>query len=204
MQYILDLINISTVSAGHSFRGRIPEVKKSGVHVVQMKDINTEYSVNWSTVVETSLTSRQTPNWLQQGDILFAARGQRNYAAMIDVEAKQYNAIAAPQFFIIRLISSSVLPEYLTWFLNQSAAQRYFLSNAEGSTTPSIRRTVLEATPLIIPSLAQQKAIIELTKIINKEKEIAEKIIGNGERLLQCLLTEISHKHFNKEDIAQC
>lgn len=204
MQHILDLINISTVSAGHSFRGRIPEVKESGVHVVQMKDINAEYSVNWNTVNETTLRSKQTPNWLQHGDILFAARGQRNYAAMIDIEATPYNAIAAPQFFIVRLNSSSVLPEYLTWFLNQSATQRYFLSNAEGSTTPSIRRTVLEETPLIIPSLAQQKVIIELAKIIKKEKEIAEKIIGNGERLLQCLLTEISHKHFNKEDIAQC
>lgn len=204
MQYILELINISTISAGHSFREKIPEVKKSGIYVVQMKDINSEHSVNWDTVVETMLTSKQTPNWLQHGDILFVARGQRNYAAMFSVETKQVHAIAAPQFFIIRLNNSNVLPEYLTWFLNQSSAQRYFLTNAQGGTTPSVRRSVLEKTPIIIPSLAQQKTLIELTKIINKEKEIAEKIIGNGERLLQCLLTEISRKYFNKEDIAQC
>jgi len=200
----LDLIDISTISAGYPFRGKISEAVGSDVRVIQMKDIDAGYSVRWDAVIKTQLTGRQNPNWLQHGDILFAARGQRNYAAMIDAETNQFNIIAAPQFFIIRLNSANVLPEYLTWFLNQSATQRYFLSNAEGSTTPSIRRTVLEATPLIIPSLAQQKVIIELAKIIKKEKEIAEKIIGNGERLLQCLLTEMSHKHFNKEDIAQC
>lgn len=201
---ILDLINISTISAGYSFRGKIPELKNSGVYCVQMKDINETYNVNWSTVIETRLPSRQSTISLQFGDILFAARGQRNYAALIDAELKERLAIAAPQFFVIRLNVPDVLPEYMAWFLNQSIAQRYFLSNAEGSTTPSIRRQVLEATPIILPTLKQQKTIIELAKIIRKEKQLAHKMIANGELLMQTLLNEISQTQLNEEDVPSC
>ena len=201
---ILDLINISTISAGYSFRGKIPELKNSGVYCVQMKDINETYNVNWSTVIETRLPSRQSTISLQFGDILFAARGQRNYAALIDAELKERLAIAAPQFFVIRLNVPDVLPEYIAWFLNQSIAQRYFLSNAEGSTTPSIRRQVLEATPIILPTLKQQKTIIELAKTISKEKQLAYQIIANGELLMQTLLNEISQAQLNQEEVTSC
>lgn len=198
---ILDLINFASVTAGHSFRGKIPEVKSSGIYVVQMKDINAEYSVNWDVVIETQLAGRQSANCLRPGDILFAARGQRNYAALIDDGLKERIALAAPQFFVIRLNQPDILPEYLTWFLNQSIAQRYFLSHAEGSTTPSIRRQVLEVTPVILPSLKQQKIIIELAKTINKEKQLANKIIANGEQLMQSLLNGISQTQLNLEEV---
>ncbi|HAU1979701.1 TPA: restriction endonuclease subunit S [Legionella pneumophila] len=201
---ILDLVNISTISAGYSFRGKIPELKNSGVYCVQMKDINETYNVNWRTVIETILPSRQSQVSLQSGDILFAARGQRNYAALIDAELKERLAIAAPQFFVIRLNVPDVLPEYIAWFLNQTIAQRYFLSNAEGSTTPSIRRQVLEATPIILPTLKQQKTIIELAKTISKEKQLADKMIANGELLMQTLLNEISQTQLNEEDVPSC
>ncbi|HAT8721403.1 TPA: restriction endonuclease subunit S [Legionella pneumophila] len=201
---ILELINISTISAGYSFRGKIPELKNSGIYCVQMKDINETYNVNWSTVIETILPSRQSQVSLQSGDILFAARGQRNYAALIDADLKERLAIAAPQFFVIRLNVPDVLPEYIAWFLNQTIAQRYFLSNAEGSTTPSIRRQVLEATPIILPTLKQQKTIIELAKTISKEKQLADKMIANGELLMQALLNEFSQTQFNEEEVPSC
>ncbi|ARH01334.1 restriction endonuclease subunit S [Legionella micdadei] len=201
---ILDLISISTISAGYSFRGKIPELTNSGVYCVQMKDINETYNVNWNTVIETILPSRQSPVSLRAGDILFSARGQRNYAALIDAELKERLAIAAPQFFIIRLNVPDVLPEYIAWFLNQTIAQRYFLSNAEGSTTLSIRKQVLEATPIILPALKQQRTIIELAKTISKEKQLAYKIIANGELLMQTLLNEISQTQLNEEDVPSC
>lgn len=203
-EIFLNLLNISTISAGYPFRGKIPEVTNSGMHVVQMKDIDAEYSVHWNTVIETKFTGRLSTNWLRSGDILFAARGQRNYAVLIDAEIKERHAVAAPQFFVIRLNQPHIIPEYLSWFLNQSIAQRYFLSNAEGSTTPSIRRQVLETTPIILPSLKQQNTIIELAKIIGKEKQLAAKIVVNGEQLMQTLLNEISYTQLNHEEITSC
>ncbi len=204
MQSILILSDITTINAGYPFRGKILEVNNSGVRVIQMRDIDANYSIHWNSVVETQLTGRQTPNWLKHGDILFAARGQRNFAAFIDDELKERHAIAAPQFFVIRLNTPCVLPEYIAWFLNQTIAQRYFLSNAEGSSTPSIRRQILEATPIILPSLKQQKTIVELAKTISKEKQLAYKMIANGELLMQALLNEISQTQLNQEEVPSC
>lgn len=201
MHYILELFKLSTITAGHSFRGKIPETKNTGIYVVQMKDIDTEYTVNWDALIETKLTGRQSANCVQCGDILFAARGQRNYATLINSEIKNRQVIAAPQFFVIHINHPDILPEYLAWFLNQSIAQRYFLSHAEGSTTPSIRRQVLESTPIVLPSLKQQKVIIELAKTVSQEKRLANKLITNGEQLMQTLLNEISQTNTNQEEV---
>ncbi len=204
MQNILNLGDITTINAGYPFRGKIPEVNNSGVRIIQMKDIDANYSIHWDSVVETQLIGRQAPNWLKHGDILFAARGQHNYAAMVNDKKNGFKAVAAPQFFVIRLNRPKILPEYLAWFLNQTIAQRYFLSNAEGSTTPSIRRQILEATPIILPTLKQQKTIIELAKTISKEKQLAAKMIANGELLMQTLLNELRQTQLNEEDVPSC
>ncbi|HHT9767990.1 TPA: restriction endonuclease subunit S [Legionella pneumophila] len=197
----MELFRLSTITAGHSFRGKIPETKSTGIYVVQMKDIDREYTVNWDTLIETKLTGRQSANWVKYGDILFAARGQRNYATLIDSEINNRQVIAAPQFFVIHINHPDILPEYLAWFLNQSIAQRYFQSHAEGSTTPSIRRQVLESTPIVLPSLKQQKIIIELAKTISREKQLANRVIANGEQLMQSLLNEISQHNTIQEEI---
>jgi len=197
----VNLNSIATVNAGHSFRGKIPEIKGTGIYVVQMKDIDNEYIINWKTVIETGLTERQSTNWLRSGDILFAARGQRNYAALVDGEINERQIVAAPQFYVIRLTQPNILPEYLAWYVNQPIAQKYYLANAEGSTTPSIRRQVLEGTPIVLPSLKQQKTFIELAKTISKEKQLAVRMITNGEKLMQSLLNEICHIQLKQEEV---
>lgn len=201
MSCILNLIDISTINAGYSFRGKIPETSNSGVFIVQMKDINSAYGVTWDTLTQIQYNdSHNYSHDLQYGDILFAARGYKNYAVLIDNPIYSMRAIAAPQFFVIRLNTAMVLPEYLQWYLNQFIAQRYFSSYAEGSTTPSIRRTVLEAMPIILPTLKKQQTMISLVKTIHKEKDIAMKIIENADRLMYVLLNEMNHHYSNEEE----
>lgn len=190
----MKLINLSTINAGHSFRSKIPALKASGVYIIQMKDISADYTVNWNTVIETKLPGRQSPNWLQSGDIVFAARRQRNYAVLIDDSIRNRQVVAAPQFFVIRLTNKAILPEYLAWFLNQSIAQRYFTSHAEGTQALSIRRNILEETPISLPSFKQQKIVIERVKTLHKEKALMDKIMVNSERLMQCLLNQLNTK----------
>ena len=82
MQYLLS--NIASISAGHPFRGRIPESIEGDARVVQIRDINEYDQVIWNDLIHTNITGRKQPDWLQQGDILFSARGQRNRATLID------------------------------------------------------------------------------------------------------------------------
>lgn len=185
--------DIAVVDPGYPFRGKIEELITSDILAVQMRDISVQNSVNWASCIKTELTGKRSPSFLKTGDILFAARGSNNYAVMVDGELEKRNlkAVAAPHFFILRLKDTSVLPEYLVWFLNQLPCQRYFEQNSEGSLTKSIRRAVLEVTQIAIPSITEQKSVVGLAKIIKKERLIAEELIQNGQYLMNVIAKDL-------------
>ncbi|UTW03061.1 restriction endonuclease subunit S [Amphritea atlantica] len=189
----MQLKQIATISAGYPFRGKILESAGTGVVAVQMKDVSEREGIQWSGCMETELTGKREPDWLKPGDILVAARGGHNYAALITDQLLQAGtrAVAAPQFFIVRSKQDNVLPEYLVWFLNQQPCQRYFEQNAEGSLTKSIRRTVAEEAPIAVPPLAKQQTIIGLARAVRQEQRIAEQLISNGERLQSSIAKDL-------------
>ena len=132
----MKLDQITKISAGYPFRGKIPEVPGSPVVAIQMRDVSLTEGVCWSGCLPTALTGKREPNYLAPGDILVAARGSHNYAVQIDQTLRDSGkqAVAAPHFFVVRLTDESVLPEFLVWLLNQAPAQRHFEQNAERNT----------------------------------------------------------------------
>jgi hypothetical protein len=202
MRHIFVILkNVATVSAGHPFRGKIPE-SSSGVCAVQMRDVSTKEGVMWSQCTKTTLTGKKEPVWLSPGDILFTARGSNNYAVIVDDQALNLKAVAAPHFFIIRSQGDDLLPEYLTWFLNQEPCQRYFEREAEGSVTKSIRRSVLEETPIAIPSVERQQSLIGIARTLHQEQQVAEQLIKNGKSLMAAIANDLltEHKHIRSRN----
>lgn len=189
----MKLKHLANISAGHPFRGKIPESPRSGIVVVQMKDASVQGFVNWDDCIETEPTGRRD-DCLQIGDILVAARGSRNYAVLIDnsLTATGKQAIAAPQFFIVRATVPQLLPEYLCWFLNQPPSQRYFDLNAEGTFTKALKRNALEEIPIAIPDLAKQRAIIGLANTLQQEIRLIEQLRRNGEQMLATIANELA------------
>jgi hypothetical protein len=53
---------------------------------------------------------------LKDGDVLFAAKGTKNFAAVF--ENHNEPSVASTSFFVIRPTDKKVLPQYLAWFLN--------------------------------------------------------------------------------------
>jgi hypothetical protein len=186
------LRDISTIVAGHPFRGKIPHVPCSGIAVVQMKDVSPRDGVNWQGCIETELQGRGNGTWLESGDILVAARGSSNYAILIDLPPNTaLQALAAPHFYLVRCKRKQVVPEFLVWLLNQRPCQRYFEQNAEGTLTKSIRRTVLEETHIALPSLARQATIVGLANTLKREEQALEKLIRNNEKLLSAVADDL-------------
>lgn len=187
---------MAKINSGYPFRGKIPEVVNADAIVVQMKDVSPRKGVNWPACLKTRLAGRCTPDWLQIGDILFAARGSHNDAVLVS-ELPMPNllqAVAAPHFYVIRCVDQSVLPQYLAWLLNQGPCQQYFEQQAEGSLTKSIRRSVLENTPIVIPPLKKQQAIIRLANTLQQEHDHLERLIQNGSNLLKNISTDLFNK----------
>lgn len=189
----LKLKQVANISAGYPFRGKVNESSGSGVFAVQMKDVSPVTGVNWATCIETTLEGKRQPDFLSHGDILFASRGSHNYAAIVDGQSEQDEAlaVASPHFYQIRCQRDVVLPEYLVWFLNQKPCQRYFEQNAEGTLTKSIRRNVLEEAPLAVPSLEKQRMIISLSETLTEERKLVERLISNGETLMNSIANDL-------------
>lgn len=120
---------------------------------------------------------------LKDGDVLFAAKGTKNFAAVF--ENHNEPSVASTSFFVIRLANKKLLPQYLAWVLNSRTMQAMLKGQAIGTSIPSISKQVLENLEIVIPSIATQKAILQITKLRNKEKLLKKKIEILREKQLQ-------------------
>lgn len=177
---------LANLRAGYPFRGSIEESAGADALAVQMKDVDPECGVNWSGVLRTTLTGRKQPDWLKAGDILFVSKGARFYAVCLD--EPPHPAVCSPHFFHLQVKSqAAVIPAFVAWQINQPPFQRQLQQAAEGTSQLSIRRPVLEALTLSIPSLADQHRIVALAELARQERQTLKQLIRNREQQLNAL-----------------
>jgi restriction endonuclease S subunit len=120
---------------------------------------------------------------LKNGDVLFAAKGTKNFATVYEDHNKP--AVASTSFFVIKPTYAKVLPEYLAWFLNSHATLTLLKSQAIGTSIPSISKHVLENLEIAVPSIEIQKTILEITKLRSIEKNLKQEIEMLREKQIQ-------------------
>lgn len=120
---------------------------------------------------------------LKEGDVLFAAKGTKNFAAVF--ENHNEPAVASTSFFVIKLTDFRILPQYLTWFLNSYETQTLLKGQAIGTSIPSISKQVLENLEISVPNIAMQEAILQITKLRNREKALKQQIEMLREKQIQ-------------------
>ena len=120
---------------------------------------------------------------LYSGDILFAAKGTKNFAACY--ENTNIPAVASTSFFVIRLNDSNILPQYLRWYLNHPDTNSFLKSKAKGTSIASISKVALQELELNIPSIHKQKAILRIDELYKKKKTIKYKIEQLQEKQIQ-------------------
>jgi restriction endonuclease S subunit len=111
---------------------------------------------------------------LRHGDVLFAAKGSKNFATTYDSENGL--AVASTSFFVIRAESKLIHPEFLAWFLNRSVGQKYLKKHTTGSITVSVSKSVLEEMEIPVPPVNRQQIIIEIAELMIREKQLRTKI----------------------------
>lgn len=176
---------LAAIRSGHAFRASLINTPLSETRVLQMKDMSLGEGIDWEDVVRCEPVGIKK-EWLASGDILLVARGSRNRAYYLN-EQPPGPTLAAPHFFHIslnKLIDLALLPEFLSWQLNQPPVQNYFKRNAEGSTSKSIRRVIVEKTPIFIPTLKQQEGVLKLHATVIREQIMAKNLIANGQKIM--------------------
>ncbi len=178
------------LQGGYPFRGSIEESGDGDALAVQMKDVDPEHGVNWSGVMRTNLTGRKQPDWLKTGDILVVSKGARFYAVCVD--EPPHPSVCSPHFFHLQVAPSiAAIPAFIAWQINQPPFQRQLQQAAEGTSQLSIRRPVLEALTLSIPSLADQHRIVALAELARQERQTLIQLIRNREQQLNALADDL-------------
>lgn len=120
---------------------------------------------------------------LRSGDILFAAKGTKNFAAVFE----NYNepAVASTSFFVIRLTQKNILPHFLVWYLNHPSTQKLLKGQAIGTSIVSISKAVLEELEIPVADIKTQKAILQIAHLRNEERKLKQQIEMLREKQIQ-------------------
>lgn len=173
----MKLKSIAHIQSGHITRGRIEPKDDGGCHLLQARDVDAERLSYRVDSMARFNPVKSAKDWvLRPKDLLFMARGARNFTLLIKDDLPD-DVLAAACFFIIRVSSQKIFPEYLGWYLNQEPVVRYLHQHTGQSVhMPVVKRAVLEGIDVPVPPLETQKMVAGLVILMNKERALLEKL----------------------------
>ncbi len=180
----MKLKKIANIQSGYINRGKIKASENGSCLLMQAKDVDAD-----QLSYRTGALVRFNPKWsgkdryLKPDDILFMARGARNYSLLIDKIPDR--VLAAACFFIVRIPNPEIIPEYLWWYLNQSPVEEY-LKRFSGRAVhmPVVRRAILESIDIPVPPIQVQKQVAVTTTLIMKEQYLYKKLAEKRKHLM--------------------
>lgn len=131
---------------------------------------------------------------LYERDILFAAKGSKNFATI--VTNKMGACVASSTFLVIRIkpeLASKVSPQYIAWFLNHPNTLSYLKSKAIGTGVSSISKKVLEEVQITLPDFHTQQNIVIIDDLRKRGKYLKNKIEELREIQVQKLLLNLTN-----------
>lgn len=188
------LRDLASIGPGYPFRGKLVLDNRGDAFVVQFRHVVVGKLLDDDSgegLDRANLPGRKQPDYLRAGDVLFMAKGTRNHAVVIgDVPQ---NTVCTPNFYHIRLKPNvdGLMPEFLAWQLNHSDAQRYFSICSQGSVAPSVTKAQLGELPIVIPTLENQKLMIELAGAAIHEQELLSQLIANRQRMIDLVGSQL-------------
>lgn len=186
--------DISEIQVGYQSREAIHQCHQGSHYLLQAKDFNNLHQVDWSNLIKFTPTGSVIKSEIQLGDILFLAKGQDNFAYLVDRSVD--HILATNSFYIIRVDQAIVLPEYLAWWFNQTPAKKYIQLNRSGSSLPFLSVSALSYLEVSIPNIAIQRKIGDLELLRKKEADLFGLYLSKKSTLIQsiCLNAIIEYK----------
>jgi len=180
----MELKKIAKIQSGYINRGKIEPRDDGTCSLLQAKDIDADNLSCRTESLVRFMPRLSSKDWfLKSGDILFMARGARNFSILIDKMPD--NVLAAACFFIVRISDFEIRPEYLCWYLNQSPVEEYLRRfSSRAVHMPVVRRAVLEGINIPLPPIKIQKQVSEMTMLLQREQDLYKKLAEKRKYLM--------------------
>lgn len=176
--------DIAEIRLGYQPKGKVIPQPASPYRIIQIKDFDDNPNLATNKLTPFDPDGRSLEQFLiRNGDVLFLARGHRNWAVSIDRDME--NVVAVAYFLVLRLLVSSVQPDYLAWYLNQAPAQAYLAAIARrGTHMPVVPKSALADLPVEIPSLEMQQRVVAMNRLARRERQLEKQIAAKREKLV--------------------
>ncbi len=184
MKLVVKLSDICDIRSGYITRGKIEAAEDGSHYLLQAKDVDAEHlTYQIDQLVRFHPTLSRTDKYLEEGDLLFMARGVHNVT--IRIHKLPNPTLAAACFFIMRVSDPTVSTGYLSWYLNQSPVTHY-LSQQSGRSVhmPVVRRAVLENIEVPVPPKDIQSKITEMNALMLRESHLLERLARKRKDLI--------------------
>ena len=136
-----------------------------------------------------NVEGRAEKHLLQEGDVLFAAKGTHDLACVYHSEYGL--AVASSTFIVLRIkpdFKSVILPEYLAWYLSVAPEFGRNSQKQLGTTVSSVSIKKLSKLAVKIPKIEKQHLIIRVKKLHQQETEIMRSLEHLRNEMVQHML----------------
>lgn len=167
-------------------------VSKGEIVYLQARHFDENGSLSSLLYPELKSDNQSIKHLLRPGNVLFAAKGTKNFAALY--ESKNQPAVASTTFFVIRVqekFTSKILPEFMVWFLNHPAAQKFLKGKARGTSLASISKVALEELEISVPSIETQKKVLQISNLRKTEIKVKQQIEALRDQQIQQQLLNV-------------
>lgn len=181
----MKLRQLALIRPGHLNRAPIEPSDEGAYRLIQGRDVEAGIlQKDDSSLIRFNPERPQPSARLKGGDIVFMARGAKNYAVLLPQVPE--NTLAAGSFFVVRCSGTEIDPAYVAWYLNLPQTQHYFTQNSgRGVHMPVVRKSVLEELDMPVPPLAIQRRIAGLYRLELEEQELTQALLAKRALLLQ-------------------
>lgn len=181
MGIMAKLIQIADIRAGYTYRETPKPMPDSGILMLQIRDMRDSQTIEIETLQEIKWEGKES-QVLKQGEVVIAARGIHNTAALLQWNKTDKKVIPSNQLLVLTP-KQNILPEYLCWVLNYPKTQQQLDEMRTGTNIPSINKRHLGELSVPLPTLEVQQKIIRLYQLRQKEKALVEALETNRDAL---------------------
>jgi hypothetical protein len=175
--------DISEVQVGYQSREGICAHPDGSHFLLQTRDFDYLHQIDWTNLTRFTPSGSTTKSEIQQGDVLFLAKGQDNFACPVTRVVN--HALATNSFYILRPDHATILSNFLAWWLNQTPAQEYIKLNRSGSSLPFLSVSALSHLEVPIPEFEMQRKIGELELLRKKEADLLDLYLTKKSALIK-------------------
>jgi len=168
---------ISDIQTGYIERKSKKPAEPKYISIIQLRDLDVNGTINYENLKPEEISSKDRYPQLFPGDVIFAAKGSKRSAGVIERELK--GTTVSNHYLIIRIrdgFKDRVLPGYLAFYLRQKPAMDYFEQCGAGSHIPFVTAAALKDLEVELPPVEKQKTLAELGELIGREDELEKKL----------------------------